>query len=161
MWHTLTEAEDEFLKGIYRDLYKFLTKLAEDKLYDGQNAEDIVQETFITASINVKKLMQSENPRGWLVNTLKYKAARENRARMRFYQVFQEVDIYDMLVAREDAYDFEFFDILGKPEYKVLRLIIVDGYDAKEAAVLLGISYEACRKRIQTAKRQFEQEFSY
>jgi len=157
----LTEAENEFLDRIYIEFYKFLTKLAEKHLYDSQKAEDVVQETFIAASKKVKELMQSPKPRGWLVNTLTYKVERENRTRMRFYKIFQEVEDIDALpVTHEDAYDFELLEIFDKPDYTALRLVIVDGYDINEAAAQLGIKYDACRKRIQKAKRQIAQELS-
>jgi len=42
-------------------------------LHDEKSAEDAVHETFVTAMINVEKLMRIPNPCGWLVNTLKNK----------------------------------------------------------------------------------------
>jgi hypothetical protein len=36
-----------------------------------------------------------------------------------------------------------------KDEYKILRLTYQDGYSVQETADLLGIKYEACKKRIQ------------
>lgn len=155
----MNEAEKEFFDRIYSEFYRILTRTAKNLLLDKRNAEDVVQETFIVAVKKIDELMQTARPLGWLINTLKFNVRHERRAKERYCKVFQEVEDFDELPnTYEDTHDFELLDILNKPEYEVLRLVYAEGYDTKEAAMLLGIEYEACKKRIQTAKRRLAQE---
>lgn len=49
--------------------------------------------------------------------------------------------------------DFLYSDLIEVKEYKLLKRIALDKYSVLEAAQELGISVEACKKRIQLAKK--------
>jgi RNA polymerase sigma-70 factor (ECF subfamily) len=159
----LGTAENEFLTRMFDEMYSFLLNLAQVRMHDEQGAHDAVQETFLAAVNNIDKLMRSENPRGWLVNALKYKVMHEMRAKTRFIMLCQEMAMASNRAPPADIYDAygqNLAETLAKEEYEVLRLVYIDGYKAREAAALLGITHDACKKRIQTAKRKLAQEIS-
>jgi RNA polymerase sigma-70 factor (ECF subfamily) len=119
----------------------------------------VVQETFLAAQKNIGKLMRSDNPGGWLTNTLKYKIQHEKRARARFIVLIERIAKDPSSYAFSDnGYGEDILHFLEKSEYEVLRLLYIDGYSPKEIAGILKISYDACRKRIQAAKRKLAQE---
>ena len=150
---------NEFLTELTDEMYEKMLNFAFVRLRDLHCAYDAVQETFLAAQQNIKKLMRSENPQGWLMKALKYKVMHEQAARARF---FMHLPINESISSSSRLHDNEFGygirEILEKKEYEVLHLIYVQGYSMKEAAVKLEITYDACKKRIQSAKRKLAQE---
>ena len=52
--------------------------------------------------------------------------------------------------------DLLYSDIVDSSEYKLLKRIALDKYTMLEAAQELGISVEACKKRVQRAKKKLK-----
>ena len=137
-----------------------LRSLSMLRLHDAQSAEDVVQETFLAAQVNIDALMKKPNPKGWLVGVLKNKIYHENRAKQRYRFLYQKLEQSYQAPQTEDGYfEGDILDKFNKKEYEILKLVYIDGHSPFEVAEILGISYETCRKRIQTAKRNFLQEF--
>ena len=59
------------LEQLYREMNDLLKGYAYSKLADWSRAEEAVQETFRIACGKQEILLDSENPKGWLMNTLK------------------------------------------------------------------------------------------
>jgi DNA-directed RNA polymerase specialized sigma24 family protein len=90
---------------------------------------------------------------------LKYKVKDERKLKNK-YTLLEPV-ITEALADTSDAVtqqDFELRETLMKNEYEILRLIYGAGYKTHEVAQMLGIEVEACKKRIQTAKRKLAQD---
>jgi len=150
----------EFLsKQFDNATYNFLLRLAAAKLRDINSADDVVQETYLIAHKKIKELMQSENPRGYLVNILKFVVMHEQRARSHMNNIHQKITLAYATRNNLDYHDEpELFTILKKSEYDLLRLVYIEGYTQKEVAEKLGVKYDTCRKQIQKAKRKLIQE---
>ena len=155
----LNKEQNEFLSELSKAMSEKLLNFALVRLYDIHSSNDAVQETFLAASENIEEVMESKNPYGWLMKTLRFKVMHEQKARSSF---FLEMPLHEMeyLSDRTSVYEAEteIRKILMKAEYEVLRFIYVEGYSVRETAEILGITYEACRKRVQTAKRKLAQE---
>ena len=152
--------ENEFLGALYLKTAGYLRAYAGLRLFDAQAAEDVVQEAFIAAQRRVTALMGSPNPEAWLRKVVVNKVLHENRAGSRYRLLYQKIGAHLRPGHAEDRY-FE-RDLMGRledKEYEVLKLVYIDGHDTSEAADILGIKYEACRKRMQKAKRKFLQEY--
>ena len=48
-------------------------------------------------------------------------------------------------------------DLLGSEDFKLLKKIILEKYPLSEAAEELNISVEACKKRVQRAKKKLRE----
>ncbi|MBQ9857665.1 MAG: hypothetical protein IJO77_01550 [Oscillospiraceae bacterium] len=57
---------------MYREMFKRLWIYAKRQLEDDGLAEEAVQETFRIVCEKNRQVLESENPKGWIVNALKY-----------------------------------------------------------------------------------------
>jgi len=119
-------------------------------------AEEAVQETFQIACQKPDKLCESLNPKGWLVNTLKYTIRNMKRRREHARQVLsgylvkqQEDGTYS-----EDKLCLQLMyeDLAYTEEFKLLKEMVIDGKSHLEMAKARGITVNACKKRVQRAK---------
>ena len=118
------------------------------------------QDTFRIACIKPDGLMSSKNPRGWLINTLKNVIRNRRRTEARLSnallaamsayepQASTTVETTEFIVAYSDA--------LGEEDFQLLVNIVVRRYTMLEAAEELGITVEACKKRVQRAKKKLQ-----
>ena len=137
-----------------------MVRYAVIELQNQNNAEDTVQEAFVIAQKNISKLMQSENPAAWLMNTLKYVILHEKRAWAKFARLCRAIEHAAPQrdhTGEVDVSEYVLVELLEQEEFKVLKLIYMDGHKMREAAGILDITYESCKKRVQTAKRKLSQ----
>ena len=119
-------------------------------------AEEAVQETFRIACQKPESLQESPNPKGWLVNTLKYtiRNIKHNQATaQRILTQYLESHI------KEDSFSEDtislatlYSDIANTDDFKLLKEFAVDGRSHLEMANARGITVSACKKRVQRAK---------
>lgn len=122
-------------------------------------AEEAVQDTFRIACAKADKLLFSPNPKGWLLNTLKN--VTKNKVRSQVYlRNILELD-ENMIPGNSDVLDIDFMysDLTNSEDYKLLKKIALDKYSMLEAAKEMGISVEACKKRVQRAKKKLKKSF--
>lgn len=154
---SLTSQQDEQLTSLYLEMYEMLVNLAYLRLRSRALAEECAQETFCIACRRPEAALGSPNPKGWLITTLKYVVRNMERllaVRQTHLSALPErsVDrpVYD------DYSDVEYADLLSAEEYRLFRRIAVDGYTMREAAQELGISGEACKKRVQRIRAKLQ-----
>ena len=151
----MNKEEHDFLEEIYKKMFDLLLKYATIQIQDYHSSYDLVQETFLTAHINIHKLILSKSPQGWIYNVLKNKILHEKRAKARFLLFIEKITIDNNSKKYNiDNYNQYLYETLKKDEYEILKYIYCDGYSMKEAAEMLGITYETCKKRVQAAKRK-------
>lgn len=120
-------------------------------------AEEAVQETFRIACAKAEDLCTSQNPEGWLVNTLKYtlsNMARTREAANRILSMYISNRLGEITVT-EDSVRLEL--LYGKvaelDEFKLLKEMVIDGKSHLEMAQARGITLNACKKRVERAKK--------
>jgi RNA polymerase sigma-70 factor (ECF subfamily) len=159
--HTLSAEENEFFKELVESMSSDLLRIANSELRNLDDSKDSLQETLLAAYNNIDKLMSSKNPRGWLVNTLRFKIMHMQRAKFRYIKLQEKLKSENGITATtpfEDYYGSDIQAIIMKDEYKILRLLYEEGYSVREVADKLGIKYETCKKRIQIARHKLKQE---
>lgn len=140
------------LEQLYYEMYEWLFGYANAVLSDPTRAEEAVQETFRIACDKLSALMQSENPKGWLVNTLKGVLRNFSRKDARESQVFVPLpEQFDPEQPEELPLELLYQDLAGTREYELLKRLSEMG-SVRELAVYLGISEATCRKRIQRSR---------
>ncbi|MBX4150703.1 RNA polymerase sigma factor [Paenibacillus lautus] len=152
----LNDDQRRVIKALYLAMPFLLFSYAQNMLSDRSLAEEAVQDTFRIACAKADNLLYSPNPKGWLLNTLKYVI--KNKARSRAYLINSlELD-ENMIPGDLDVLDIDFMysDLTNSEDYKLLKKIALDKYSMLEAAKEMGISVEACKKRVQRAKKKMK-----
>lgn len=152
----MTHEERTKIERLYTEMYDFLMSYSLSALPNESLAEEAVQETFRIVCMKPEALFASPNPRGWLLNTLKYTISNTKRScisatrLMAAYTISQDPD---MLVS-EDSIRLELMyqDIAETEEFQLIREMAVDGRSHLEMAQKRGITVAACKKRVQRAK---------
>lgn len=142
---------------LYFSLYDFLVCYAESSLGNEALAEEAVQETFAIACAKPSNVCESPNPRGWLVQTLKYVIANLERRRINAEKVVTDClgERIDTLPAPPDQMDLRvlYGNVAQTEEFKLMLAISQEGKSLIEIAQEKGITVEACKKRAQRAKK--------
>lgn len=144
------------IEELYLEMFDKMMAYACCSLENEALAEEAVQETFRIACQKPEQLCQSVNPRGWLVQTLKYtiRNMQSNRATAK-----RIVEKYLMTQFRELSFSEDRLDInilyenvADTEEFKLLAEMAIEGRSHLVMANSRGISVSACKKRVQRAK---------
>lgn len=142
---------------MYIQSYDMLFAYAMTLLGNAATAEEAVQESFRIACMKPEALIQSDNPIGWLVNTMKHSVRniKRTQVRRRIGAILSLDDEAACLAqpGRPDEYaDIEFSDLMTDEEYRMMKWHVLLNVPIKDIAAAMGISEEACKKRIQRTK---------
>lgn len=156
--------QDEEIKRLYMEMYDSLISYAYAVLQNNALSEEAVQETFRIACVKPNALFDSKNPKGWIVNTLKnvINNTKRSRAKMNSLLVsllqsnkwsikgcYDEVDV-----------DVLYSNLLGDADYQLLKKVALEQKTLLEISCELGISVEACTKRVQRARKALRKKLS-
>lgn len=154
------DKSDALIEEIYPELYPKLVHYAKLEVDNHALAEELAQEAFAVACEHPDKFIYSPNPSGWLVATLRNLIRNYRRRKAEWAEIFSP-DAIDNAAALSGT------DIEGiKPLYagivpdEDLDLIIsveLCGYTYSELGAILGITADACRKRLMRAEQKFEE----
>lgn len=148
------------IEQLYLEMYDMLFSYARCSFEEESLAEEAVQETFHIACKKPVQLFESANPKGWLVNTLKFTIRNIKRSRdharqiLSTYLIEQNVSI----AYSEDklSLDLMYENISDLEEFKLIKEMAIDGRSHLEMATARGISVNACKKRVQRAKETLQ-----
>lgn len=119
-----------------------------------------MQNAFLIACLKPKEFLDSPNRRGWLVKTVKNNMWNLSRARAKMRHRELALDNEGRAgyeVPCEDDYvELMYSDLLSPEEFALLKRVVIQRYTIAEAAMELGISAEACSKRVQRAKQRLK-----
>ena len=156
----LNREEEKYIEQLYREMYTCLFFYAKNAQGNKTLAEEAVQDTFRIACIKPESLMSSKNPRGWLINTLKnvIRNRRRTEARLNNLLLAAMSACEPQSKATVAAAEFHaaYADALGKDDFQLLINIVIRRYTMLEVAEELGITVEACKKRVQRAKKRLQ-----
>lgn len=145
------------IERLYLLMYDQLFVYARCSLRNDSLAEEAVQETFRIACMKPEALCSSQNPKGWLVNTLKNTLSNMARSRATASRILTEYissQINEITVS-EDSVCFELMyeNIAEMEEFKLIKEMAIEGKSQLEMAQARGISLDACKKRVERAKK--------
>lgn len=144
------------IEQLYLEMYDMLISYARSSFKEESLAEEAVQETFQIACQKPEKLYESPNPKGWLVNTLKYTIRNMKRNRENAQQILSNYLIThkEYIAFSEDKVSLEvqYKNVSNMEEFKLIKEMAIDGKSHLEMATARGISVSACKKRVQRAK---------
>lgn len=155
---------------VYNRYYKAMYNTAVRIVKDSFEAEDIMQDSFLTAFTKLDSLKETVTFGSWLkrivINNSIYHFNKSNK--------YNEVALDDVLFKIEDddedgiASDYEFTSLKAqqildtmktlKDSYRVaLTLHLIEGYDYDEICEIMNITYANCRTTISRAKESLRQ----
>lgn len=144
------------IEELYREMFEKMKVYACCSLDNEALAEEAVQETFRIACQKPEQLCESANPRGWLVQTLKYTIRNIHRNRETAKRIMEKylMTQIDDFTFSEDRIDFHILyeNVADTEELKLLAEMAIEGRSHLEMANSRGISVSACKKRVQRAK---------
>jgi len=153
---------------IYNRFYKAMYNTAYRIVKDSYEAEDIMQDSFLTAFTKLNSLKDAETFGSWLkrivINNSIYHYKKNAK--------YSEVPLDDVLYKVEEqdgiSSDYEFTNLKAKQvmetmkslkdSYRIsLTLHLVEGYDYEEISEIMNITYANCRTTISRAKENLRQ----
>lgn len=148
--------QSQRIEELYLEMFEKLMAYACSNLDNKALAEEAVQETFRIACQKPLQLCESTNPRGWLVQTLKYTIRNMRSSRASAKRI---VEKYLMTQVKEFSFSEDKLDlrilyenVADTEEFKLLVEMAIEGRSHMEMASRRGISVNACKKRVQRAK---------
>lgn len=148
----MNSQQRECIHHLMHKYSKTMVQLTYRRTGDWHLAEDLVQETFLTACCKPEQICGHAKPVGWLFETLNHLTLRETR---RSYHA--EVPLEDAVAgyAHVDLPMACYIPIgLNEIEREIILLRIDKGYSFLELAEHFGISEAACRQRLSRALRK-------
>ena len=151
----MTAEQSKTIETLYLEMFDMLMAYARASLENEALAEEAVQETFRIACLKPDDLLLSPNPKGWIINTLKFTIQNSRRSRDKAMILLTEY----MASHNEDTFsedhislEVTYGNIAQTDEFQLIKEIAVDGHSHLEMAQKRGISVDACKKRVQRAK---------
>ncbi|EFI66166.1 MULTISPECIES: RNA polymerase sigma factor [Lysinibacillus] len=127
-------------------------------LCNENDAEDVVQDTFITYLTKSPPFNDSEHEKAWLITIA------TNRCKnMRRYNIIRKhMDINDLQLYCKDDENYGLIEHLMRLPNKhkiVLLLYYVEGYKVDEITKILGITTSAVKKRLQRGRELIREKY--
>ena len=144
------------IEEFYLEMYDLLLIYAKKAMDSESLAEEAIQETFRIVCMKPDDLLSSPNPKGWILNTLKFTIQNMKRSRDKANILLsqylaahsQSVTFSEDRVSLEITYG----NVAQSEEFQLIKEMAVDGKSQLELAQARGISLAACKKRVQRAK---------
>lgn len=156
----MTSDQRKRIEEFYLEMYDRLFIYARSALDNESLAEEAIQETFRIVCMKPEDLLSSPNPKGWIVNTLKYTIQNMKRSRDKANVLLTQYLAANSSVAfSEDRISLEvtYENVARSEEFSLIKEMAVDGRSHLEMAQSRGISVAACKKRVQRAKEFLRQ----
>lgn len=152
----MTSDQRNRIESFYLEMYDLLFLYSRKAFENDSLAEEAIQETFRIVCMKPEDLLRSPNPKGWIINTLKYTIQNMKRSRDKTNVLLtQYLAAHSNSVAfSEDRISLEvtYENVAHSEEFQLIKEIAVDGKSHLEMAASRGISVDACKKRVQRAK---------
>ena len=147
----MTPGQKEMIGQLMRQYAPLMVQLTFRRTGDPQLAEELVQETFLTACKKADIICSHEKPLAWLYQTLQYLTMKEINKACHSREQSSE-DLQDLGAADDPP---AFHEILPRnlttEERRILILRFEHRLSHREIAEALGISEAACRKQVSRA----------
>ena len=144
----MTPGQKEIIGQLMRQYAPLMVQLTFRRTGDPQLAEELVQETFLTACKKADIVCSHEKPLAWLYQTLQYLTMKETSKACHSREQSSE-ELQDIAAADDPP---AFHEILPRnlttEERRILILRFEHRLSHREIAEALGISEVACRKQV-------------
>lgn len=134
--------------GLYGDM---LMKVCLSMLGNRYDAEEIVQETFISYMTNSKEFREDEHEKAWLLRVAINKS--KNFLRKSRHRIYINLDDIKEVIAAEEKQEHLVEILQFPPKIKAaIHLHYYEGYTCKEIGAIVGATESAVKKRLQKGR---------
>lgn len=158
------EGDSKAQFAIYKSYYKAMYNTAFRIVNDSFEAEDVMQESFLSAFTKLDSFSGQVTFGVWLKKIVINNSITALKKHPKFETVpLEKVAVKEIEEATYDCSELNVSEILNKlselkNNYKVaLTLNLIEGYDCEEIAQIMDISYENTRTTISRAKNKLRQ----
>ena len=144
---------------VYKGYYKAMYNVAFRILRDEFEAEDIMQEAFLTAFTKLDTFKAEVTFGAWLKRIVINKSLTQLKKNSRYEEVKMDViPNYEIVEEKVDYSSLKASSVVDKinslkQNYQlILTLNLIEGYDYEEICEILQISYANCRTMVSRAK---------
>ena len=150
------------VEKLYKEMYPALHVYALRILGDGTLAEEAVQDAFCIACAKRDQFLSSPNPQGWIMLTLKHVMQNMLRAQAKLQRLIplNEGEGLPMEVPELVNVDLLFGDVSDSEDFQLLKRIALEQCTSPELAQEMGVSVEACKKRVQRARKRLRKKLT-
>ena len=142
---------------MYREMFHKMCIYAKKQLLDNELAEEAVQETFRVACEKIDQVLSSKNPRGWLMQALKYTILNIKREREYLGKLYILLSVEESTEnLTDDNINLMYSDLISEDDFEMLKMIVLGNCTLKEAADEFGITLNACKKRMERIKKKLQ-----
>lgn len=154
----LTGEQTEAIRMLHEEMHHPLYAYALSALKNPSIAEEAVQDVFQTACTDPQSLLTSASPKGWLMEVLKRVILEIRRTQMRLSRIIvSSISLDELEVAApgtDPTFYLECVDYIGERDFELLKMVYLEGRSMLELSKMLGISVEACKKRVQRSRKK-------
>ncbi len=138
----------------YKEMYPVLHVYALRILVDDALAEETAQDAFCIACDKREQFLSSPNPQGWIMLTLKHVMQNMLRTQAKLQRLLSlnEGEEPPAEAGELMSVDLLFSNVAASEDFQLLKRIALDQCTMPELAHELGVSVEACKKRVQRAR---------
>ena len=146
------------LEQMYREMYPTLYAYALRILKDHALAEEAIQDAFCIACTKREQVLSTPKPRGWIMITLKHVMQNMLRTQRKLQKLLFLAAGEEQPMEGPELLDVDvlFGDVSDSEDFRLLKRIALDQCTIMELAQDLGISVEACKKRVQRARKRLQ-----
>ena len=156
----MTDLERQAIEKLYLHMYSRLFAYARSSLPNDALAEEAVQETFVIACQKSESFLNSPNPAGWLVITLRNVVSNAIRKQQTAQRILtQYLDSLGIeSVSSQNQLDIKviYGELAETDDFMLLVEMSIEGKSYQQMAQSRGISLATCRKRVQRARENLQ-----
>ncbi len=147
--------------------YRFaVERLIHFKISDYEDAEDIIQETYLTAFVNFSHLKNSDRFKQWIISIAKNKCNNYYRRKSKSIEI-AEYDLSNIsykqnIFGRNESSDImDVINVLNNNSKEILKLYYFDELSQEEISKKLNIPIGTVKSRLHYAKQKFKEVYPY
>lgn len=159
----MKQEEYHLIEALYIENFNSLYQYAYSAIRDRCVAENLVNDTFLQAIKKSAKILQHENPLGWLRTALKFNIRQYIRSLKRLPYTLPLADAEEQCIAQKSLdYDAELLlasiaSVLSRDDFCLFVRFYKDGYSHGQLAKEFGISVSASQKRLERIRKRLKQ----
>ncbi len=150
----MTAEQEQWIENLYLEMYDLLFHYSNAIVHDDSQSEEAVQETFRIACDKPEAILESPNPQGWVMNTLKGVLQNQLRKNRKQSDLFVQMEVPEEILKGEAdplAVELLYGNVAETKEFQLIRAVS-EGETMKELSQRLGISEDSCKKRVQRSR---------
>ena len=146
------------LEQMYQEMYPTLYAYALRILKNHALAEEAIQDAFCIACAKREQVLSNPKPRGWIMMTLKHVMQNMLRTQRKLQHLLFLTAGEEQPMEGPELLDVDvlFGNVSDSEDFRLLKRIALEQCTMAELAQDLGISAEACKKRIQRARKRLQ-----